>query len=193
MISYISGKLLKVYIGKDSFVDILTASGVGYRVFLTKKINIVNDGSPISLYTSFHVREDAQTLYGFLTESERDFFEKLITVSGVGPKLALAILSTYTQAEVEAMIVDGDDAGLSKTPGLGSKGAQKIILELRGKIDFKKANSTDTDELKELKSALKALGFTGELLQSKIEVGEEIVKKDKDIDIEKLVKKVLSE
>lgn len=193
MISYISGKLLKLYTGKDSFVDILTASGVGYRVFLTKKANIINDGSMISLYTSFHVREDAQTLYGFLTESERDFFEKLITVSGVGPKLALAILSTYSQAEVENMIMEGDDAGLSKTPGLGSKGAQKIILELRGKIDFKKETPQDTDELKELKSALKALGFTGEQLQAKLDLGKEIIKDKKDIEIEILVKQVLAE
>lgn len=193
MISYISGKLLKVFIGKDSFVDILTASGVGYRVFLTKKINIINDGSPVALYTSFHVREDAQTLYGFLTESERDFFEKLLTVSGVGPKVALAILSTYSQIEVENMILEGDDAGLSKTPGLGSKGAQKIILELRGKIDFKKETPKDSDELKDLKNALKALGFSGEALNSQLEKGEEIMKKNKDIEIETLIKKVLSE
>lgn len=193
MISYISGKILKVSLGKDSFVDILTASGVGYRIFLTKKINVVNDGSPISLYTSFHVREDAQTLYGFLTEAERDFFEKLITVSGVGPKLALAILSTYSQGEVENMIIEGDDAGLSKTPGLGSKGAQKIILELRGKIDFKKEILQNNDELKDLKNALKALGFTGEVLNSQLEKGEEIVKKNKDIEIETLIKKVLSD
>lgn len=193
MISYISGKILKVSLGKDSFVDILTASGVGYRVFLTKRNNIVNNGSTVSLYTSFHVREDAQTLYGFLTESERDFFEKLITVSGVGPKLALAILSTYSQGEVENMIVEGDDSGLSKTPGLGSKGAQKIILELRGKIDFKKETLKDNDELKDLKNALKALGFTGEALNAQLEKGEEIVKKNKGIEIETLIKKVLSD
>lgn len=193
MISYITGKILKTNIGKDNYVDVLTASGIGYRVYLTKKANIVNDGKDISLYTYFHVREDAQTLYGFLTEGERDFFEKLISVSGVGPKLGLSILSTYTREEIESMIVDGDDAGLSKTPGLGSKGAQKIILELRGKIDFKKEAVNDTDELKELRSALKALGFAGEFLQAKIEIGEEIVKKEKDIEIEELVKKVLSE
>ena len=193
MISYITGKILKTNLGKDSFVDILAASGVGYRVFLTKKANITNDGSSISLYTSFHVREDSQTLYGFLTEHERDFFEKLITVSGVGPKLALAILSTYSQEEVETMILDGDDVGLSKTPGLGSKGAQKIILELRGKIDFKKEIDQGSDELKDLKNALKSLGFGGEGLNLYLERGEEILKANKDIEIETLIKKVLSE
>ena len=193
MISYITGKILKTSFGKDNYVDVLTNSGVGYRIFLTKKANIVNDGKEISLYTYFHVREDAQTLFGFMLEEERDFFEKLISVSGVGPKLGLSILSTYTKSEVESMILDGNDSALSKTPGLGSKGAQKIILELRGKIDFKKVEEKEGEEIKELKDALKALGFTGETLNAKLEVGKEMLAKEKDMEIEILIKKVLSE
>lgn len=193
MISYITGKILKTNIGKDNFVDILTSGGVGYRVFLTKKIDIVNNGKDISLFTTFHVREDAQTLYGFLTESERDFFEKLISVSGIGPKLGLAILSTYSKEEIEGMIVEGDDAKLSKTPGLGSKGAQKIILELRGKIDFKKVEPKVNEELVDLKNALKALGFSGEGLKQQLEKGEKLLKREEDIEIEILIKKVLAE
>jgi Holliday junction DNA helicase RuvA len=192
MISYISGKVLKIWTGKDCFVDILTASGIGYRVYITKKTNILS-GENISLYTYFHVREDAQTLYGFLTEGERDFFEKLISVSGVGPKLGLSILSTYSKEEVEELVVEGNDSQLSKTPGLGSKGAQKIILELRGKIDFKKEVQEETSELKELKMALKSLGFTGEALNSELERGSSILEKEKDIDIETLIKKVLAQ
>jgi Holliday junction DNA helicase RuvA len=193
MISYITGKILKINTGKDNFVDILTSGGVGYRVLLTKRTNIVDNHENISLYTSFHVREDSQTLFGFLTENERDFFEKLLTVSGIGPKLALAILSTYSKEEVEKMIVDGDDAGLSKTSGLGSKGAQKIILELRGKIDFKKIETSENQELIDLKNALKALGFSGEGLKQQLEKGEKIMKKNKEIEIEELIKKVLTE
>jgi len=193
MISYITGKILKINTGKENFVDILTSGGVGYRVFLTKRTNIIYNHENISLYTSFHVREDSQTLFGFLTENERDFFEKLLTVSGIGPKLALAILSTYSKEEVEKMIVDGDDVGLSKTSGLGSKGAQKIILELRGKIDFKKIETSENEELIDLKNALKALGFSGEGLKQQLEKGEKIMKKNKEIEIEELIKKVLTE
>lgn len=192
MISYITGKILKINTGKDNFVDILTSGGVGYRVSLTKRTNIV-DGGDISLFTSFHVREDSQTLFGFITESERDFFEKLLTVSGIGPKLGLAILSTYSKEEVERMIIEGDDAGLSKTSGLGSKGAQKIILELRGKIDFKKMETSENEELTDLKNALKALGFSGEGLKQQLEKGEKIMKTEKEIEIEELIKKVLTE
>ena len=193
MISYITGKILKINTGKDNFVDILTSGGVGYRVFLTNKTNIIDNDKEISLFTSFHVREDAQTLYGFLTETERNIYKKLLTVSGIGPKLGLAILSTYTKEEVEKMIIEGDDVGLSKTSGLGSKGAQKIILELRGKIDFKRIDTNENEELTDLKNALKALGFSGESLKQQLEKGEKIMKKDKEIEIEELIKKVLTE
>lgn len=194
MISYIKGEVLKVWTGKDCFADILTNAGVGYRVYITKKTNIVK-GKSLSLFTYFHVREDAQTLFGFLTEEERDFFERLISVSGIGPKLALSILSTYSKTEVEDYILKGDDAQLSKTPGLGSKGAQKIILELRGKIDFKKSDEKmdENKEIQELKLALKSLGFIGDALKTGLEKGGELLKKDKNIDIETLIKKVLAD
>jgi Holliday junction DNA helicase RuvA len=193
MISYITGKVLKVWTGKDCFADILTSAGIGYRVYITKKA-VITKGESISLFTYFHVREDAQTLFGFLTEEERDFFERLISVSGIGPKLALSILSTYSKGEIEEYILNGDDTQLSKTPGLGSKGAQKIILELRGKIDFKKEDEKagENKEIQELKLALKSLGFVGEALKTELEKGGEILKKDKEIGIETLIKKVLA-
>lgn len=192
MISYISGKVLKNNIGRNNYVDVLLPSGIAYRVFVTSMFNFLEEGSQISMYTSFQVREDSQTLYGFSTQEERDFFEELLTVSGIGPKSALSILSTYSMDRVKKIILDGDSVLLSKTPGLGLKGAQKVILELRGKIDFEKDDLQMKGNVKlgELKEALKSLGFVGKDLKDGMKKGEEVLKEG-DVDIEILIKKVL--
>lgn len=193
MISYITGTILKNHISKDSFVDILTNSGVAYRINIPSTYIPPSKGQEYSLFTHFHVREDNQTLFGFKKEEERDFFEQLISVSGVGPKIGLAIISTFSRKELEKMILDGDAKALTKVSGLGMKGAQKIILDLRGKIDFDQKEDSEEMVVKELKEALKTLGFSGVQLKEKVKLSEEIVKKKKDISIEELIKKVLSE
>lgn len=194
MISYISGKVLKSNIGKVNFLEVLISNGIGYRVYVTSKFKFQERDSEISLYTSFQVREESQSLYGFNTESERDFFEQLLTISGVGPKVALSILSTYEMERVREIVLDGDSKLLSKVPGLGSKGSQKIILELRGKIDFDKEDvQLEGDvKLKELKEALKSLGYTGRSLDESMKKATDILSK-KDIDIEELIRKVLEQ
>jgi Holliday junction DNA helicase RuvA len=108
MISYISGKVLKNNIGKVNFLEVLLPSGIGYRVYVTSLFKFLEKGSDISLFTSFQVREDSQSLYGFNTEIERDFFEQLLTVSGIGPKVAISILSTYDIAKIKELVMDGD-------------------------------------------------------------------------------------
>lgn len=194
MISYISGKVLKNSIGKLNYVDILIPSGIGYRVFVTSQFKFLEKDSSIFLFTSFQVREDSQMLFGFNTEKERDFFEKLLGVSGIGPKSALSILSTYSMEKIRGIVVDGDSKLLSKVPGLGLKGAQKVILELRGVIDFEKDSVKDSDDirLKELKEVLKTLGFKGKELEDGLKRGGDILKKD-DLDIEDLIRKVLEQ
>ena len=194
MISYISGKVMKNSIGKSSYTDILLSSGIAYRVYVTSEFEIKSIGEGISLYTSFQVREDSQTLYGFNKEEERDFFEELLTVSGIGPKSALSILSTYTMDRVKQIVLDGDSALLSKVPGLGHKGAQKVILELRGKIDFDKedARGMEDERVRELKEALRVLGFKGKELEDGVKRGGEMLKRE-SIDIETLIKKVLQQ
>jgi Holliday junction DNA helicase RuvA len=193
MISYISGKVIQSRVGKVNFVDILIPMGIGYRVYVTSQFKFVEDGSDINIYTSFQVREESQTLYGFNTEMERDFFEELLTVSGIGPKSGISILSTYPIDTVKQIILDGDSKLLSKVPGLGLKGAQKVILELIGKIDFNREDSNLKGDvkIKELKEVLKSLGFKGKELEESVRKGEDILKKD-DLDIEVLIKKVLS-
>ena len=107
MISYISGKILKTNTGKQTYIDILTKSGIGYRVYVSSNMEMKSTKDDISLYTSFHVREDNQTLYGFKEEVDRDLFEEVISVSGIGPKTGLAILSTYKRDELEQIILEG--------------------------------------------------------------------------------------
>ena len=193
MISYITGIVLKISISKDSYVDIQTNSGIGYRVHIPSSYLLPSKGEKYSLFTHLHVREDAQQLYGFEKEDERDFFEQLISVSGIGPKIALAILSTFSRSDLEDIIVEGDARGLSRVQGLGLKGAQKIILELRGKIDFDQKESSEEVITKELKEALKSLGFSGEQLKEKVKLADDIVKKKKDIGIDELIKKLLND
>ena len=193
MISYISGKVFKNNIGKNNFVEVLLNSGLAYRVYVTSKYLFVEKDSLVEMYTSFQVREDSQTLYGFASEKERDFFEQLLTVSGVGPKLGLSILSTYSLEQLRDIITEGDSKLLSKVAGLGSKGAQKIILELRGKIDFdKESKGIESDgKIKELKGALRTLGFSGKSLEESLAKAEELLSKE-DMDIESLIRKTLS-
>lgn len=192
MISFITGTVLKTNFSKDSYIDLLTNAGIAYRISIPGSYILPSKGEEYSLFTHFHVREDAQTLYGFEKEEERDFFELLITVSGIGPKIGLAILSTFARSELESIINDGDAKSLSKVSGLGIKGAQKIILELRGKVDFDIKDSAEDSVVKDLKSALKSLGFVGDILKEKVELGQKIVGEKKDIEIEELIKQVLS-
>ncbi|MGI5897877.1 MAG: Holliday junction branch migration protein RuvA [Candidatus Dojkabacteria bacterium] len=193
MITYITGKILKTNIAKDSYVDLITTSGVGYRVNIPNSYICPESGTEYSLYTYLHVREDSQTLYGFEKEDERDFFIELISVSGVGPKIALAVLSNFSRRELEELINDGDARALSKVPGLGLKKAQKIILELRGKIDLNITDRKGGSIIKELKDALKTLGFVGDSLKEKVTLAENILEVNDDIQIEDLIKRVLSE
>lgn len=193
MISLITGKVKKNSFGKDPWVEVLTSGGVGYRLYVSTKFLFLEPDLDIEIHTSFQVRDDSQTLYGFNTREEKDFFEQLISVSGIGPKIGLAILSTYTREEIEEIIKEGDSKKLSKVSGLGSKGAQKIILDLRGKIDFEQEDKIKEEKeiLKDLKGALKALGYSGSILDSSMKYAEDRLDENDDMEIEDLVKYVL--
>lgn len=133
MIAHLSGKLL---FASDRFVVVQTG-GVGYKVRVTLdtlRFLRSKEEKEVSLWIYTSVREDALDLYGFEHQAELDFFELLISVSGIGPKSALGILNIAPVKHLEEAIAAGDTGALTKVSGIGKKGAQKIILELRDKM-----------------------------------------------------------
>ena len=123
-------------------------------------------GSEVRLYTHLHIREDLLALYGFATVEQRALFEMLLAVSGIGPKVALSLLSSAAPDELRVAIAGGDTARLARVPGIGKKTAERLVLELRGKIDLKglAAPAAATPALmainSELAEMLISLGFS---------------------------------
>jgi len=133
MITFLDGKLITA-LPTQAIVDV---GGVGYEVFipLSSYDKLPPAGQGIRILTHLHVREDAQILYGFMTAAERDLFRLLVNnVSGIGPKLALAVLSGMSVNNFKAAVVNSDVASLSKISGLGKKTAERIVLELKDKL-----------------------------------------------------------
>jgi Holliday junction DNA helicase RuvA len=136
MIASLRGRV----IGWDSGSAIIDVNGIGYRVMLST-LSLASlseeggEGHEVRILTSLIVRDDSIALFGFLSEHEQHLFEKLITVSGVGPKVALSALSVFNADVLQQVIVGEDVARLSTIPGIGKKTAQRIILELRGVLD----------------------------------------------------------
>ena len=131
MISRLRGKA----VAWDADGLVLDVNGVGYRLFATPAAVKKADGADeVVLETHLHVREDAMQLFGFADADERELFEQLLSVSGVGPKVALAIVSGYSAAELRRAIVREDDALFQSIPGIGKKTAQRVVLELKEKI-----------------------------------------------------------
>ena len=125
-------------------------------------------GAETTLLTSLQVREDSLTLYGFLTEEDRITFETLISISGVGPKLAIAILSTFSGSVLAGLVQSGDTKTFTSVPGVGNRTASRIILELKGKIDHTWAIPYETDIADEVFESLTTLGYSTQEAQSAI-------------------------
>jgi Holliday junction DNA helicase RuvA len=157
---------------KQGFV-IIDAGGIGYKVFISEstKSRLPLGNEKVLLFTHFHVREDSMDLYGFITEEELSFFEALISVSGVGPKSGLSILNTASPERLAAALMEEDSALFQKTSGIGKKTADRIVLELRGKIGTLQDTGTiakvkvDADVL----DALMGLGYNRRDAQRAIE------------------------
>jgi Holliday junction DNA helicase RuvA len=130
MISYLKGKIK--YIGAN-FVE-LVVNDIGYKIFVTPNIlNKAKVGKEMEVFTYQNVREDALDLFGFSSRGELEMFEKLISVSGIGPKTALNALSVAKIDEIESAIISGDASVLTKISGIGKKTAERIVLELKNK------------------------------------------------------------
>jgi len=133
MITFLNGRLTSA-LPTQAIIDV---GGVGYEVLipLSSYDKLPAPGQPVHILTHLHVREDAHVLYGFMTAAERDLFRLLVNhVSGIGPKLSLAVLSGMTVSNFKSAVVNADITSLSKISGLGKKTAERIVLELKDKL-----------------------------------------------------------
>lgn len=164
MIAFLRGRLEDKSPGT---VDI-DVNGVGYRVFMSNNsiAAMPQRDEPVFVYTYTHVREDVLQLFGFISVAERELFEKLISVSGIGPKVALAILSAFDVDSLKQAIISEDIALITSIPGIGKKGAQRLVLELKEKLTLPEAGLTaavpakDRSQYDEARGALLSLGYT---------------------------------
>lgn len=183
MISYIIGQIKNI---DQKSLTILTSSGVGYKVFTTLNTLLSKiEQEEIELLIHTIVKEDALDLYGFENKDELNVFEKLITVSGVGPRSALTMLSVSSVENIAFAIENGDASQLSGIPGIGKKTCEKIIIELKGKLsEFIKnspaLNNKFTEET-DARLALSSLGYNEKDINNAInnlknEFGEDFLK-----------------
>ena len=166
MIGFLRGRVLE----KQPNRVLVDVNGVGYEVTvpLSTFYDVGDEGAEVSLRVHTHVREDALQLYGFLTLLERQMFERLIAVSGIGPKLAIAVLSGLETRDLVVAVQRADVARLTGIPGVGKKTAERIVLELKEKLTHiavpaaagVKPQAADADRLRgDLLSALQNLGY----------------------------------
>lgn len=192
MYYYIKGTLVQ----KGENYIVVDASGVGYMIYtsLNSLATAGETGKNITLYTYLHVREDVMDLFGFTTVEEKNMFLKLLSVSGVGPKAALAILSVTTPARFAVAVVTNDVKTITKASGVGPKMAQRVILELKDKL---KSEDLDidltadeeiamTDNKSEAISALVVLGY------SSADAQKAVKGIDGSLGVEDIIKKALA-
>ena len=196
MFAYIKGSLEE----KSTNYVVIEVGGIGYKIFMSNmSINEIGElGEKVKVHTHYYVREDNISLYGFLTHEELKMFELLLSVSGIGAKSAIAMLSNITPAGFACAIISNNVALLKKIPGIGPKTAQRIILELQDKLKSEQelAKADEQTEIKvvnnnenvdEAMQALQILGYN----KKEIEKAFEKIA-NTDVSVEELIKKGLS-
>ncbi len=169
MIGSVRGSVVERTLSGEVLVEV---GGVGYRVNVPSRvIPTLDPGSNAFLFTHLHVREDAMVLYGFPTRDERDTFEALISATGVGPKLALAILSVHTPNTLRRGLADDDLDALILVPGVGKRTAQRLLVELKTRmevpdLDLSEVPSGAATPRGEVRDALIGLGYSPEEVRS---------------------------
>ncbi|MEG1494484.1 MAG: Holliday junction branch migration protein RuvA [Gordonibacter sp.] len=166
MIAFLKGRLA----GKSPTIALIEVNGVGYAVAMSQAglSKLPEAGGSVEVQTYMQVRDDGIALFGFLSHEEKALFERLISVGGVGPKVALAALSVFTPQALASAIASQDVAAVSKIPGVGKKTASRIILELKGSLDQGIAGLFDSptplsatdSRLRAAHEALLSMGFT---------------------------------
>ena len=164
MIAYLKGMVA----GTDAGSIVLDVGGVGYQLLMSSKALGAQppSGSPAMVWVHLQVKDDGITLYGFKDLAEKTMFLRLVGVSGIGPKMAIAALSTYSAPELSQLIAEGDVTALSRVPGIGKKTAQRAVLELQGILrqDEQAAASAPAagSALADASTALQSMGFSAD-------------------------------
>nr|WP_288753227.1 Holliday junction branch migration protein RuvA [uncultured Anaerostipes sp.] len=196
MISYIKGILEDMSPG----MVVVDNHGIGYQMMVPMRgESFPKIGQEIKIYTHMHVREDDVSLFGFLSKEEKEAFELLIGVNGIGPKVGLSVLSTLSVYELKMAVISEDVKTISKTPGLGPKGAKKLILELKDKLSFEEleedgvgaeifdTSAGSSDSVMITIEGLVSLGYS----KSEAAIAVNKIEDAKDLTPEELLKKAL--
>jgi len=185
VIGSLRGTVLERVAGATAGEVLLEVGGVGYRVAVpTGTLAHAEPGTPLFVHVHTHVREDAIILYGFASRAERLAFDALVSVHGVGPALALAILSTHAPAALQRIVVTEDAGALTLVPGIGAKTAVRLLLELRTKLDVidlgeglevivggrERAANLNGDARADVRAALAGLGYGADEIRDAVRV-----------------------
>ncbi|MDA9689949.1 Holliday junction branch migration protein RuvA [Betaproteobacteria bacterium] len=160
-------RILGIIVERNPSVVIVDVGGVGYEIGIPVSTfsKLPPIGEKVLLFTHLYIREDSHQLFGFLEEMERSLFGKIIKVSGIGPRVGLAILSTISPASLVSYIENRNTENLCQIPGIGKKTAERMILELNGKIETLPENTNDNEELVQ---ALLSLGYSEKEVRSTV-------------------------
>jgi Holliday junction DNA helicase RuvA len=185
MIGRLRGALVEVR--HDGVV--VDVSGVGYEVAMSARGlgDLPSLGDDVVLHTHLHVREDQLSLFGFTSADQRELFRLLLGVSGIGPKVALAILGTLTPDELRAAVLADDVAALTAVPGIGKRSAQKMLLELRPRLELPDFEPTGGGPKTDARIALEGLGYQPD------EIRGVLIEMPDDLSVEDLVMRSLQE
>lgn len=185
MIAYIRGVLDH----KEPNRVVMDVGGVGYEIFipLSTYQQLPAIGDQVKLFTHHHVREDAANLYGFLSSEEKEIFEMVLSISGVGAKVALSILSAISVDEFRRSVAQGDMKTLTKIPGIGKKSAERMVLELKDKIgkihlDERMVRILEAESGNDAVAALLSLGATSSAAEYAVYRAERLLGKDAKIE-----------
>lgn len=200
MLAYIKGTV--AYCGPDSIV--LDNHGIGYQIFVPASLSEqLSIGDEVKIHTYFAVREDAVCLYGFQTKDELDLYRMLLSVSGIGPKGAMGLLSVMTADDIRFAVLSDDAGAIAKAPGIGKKTAQKVIIELKDRLSLEDAfekksahtesaagQGTKNQAQSEAVMALVALGYSN---SEALKAVRKTASERENPDTEELIKAALKE
>ena len=206
-IGYLKGKIVSIAKNlSNRFILLIEVNDLGYEVQITPRLatELTIDEEKVTIYTHLQIQEDRQILYGFASATERDLFRQLISVSGIGTQLAIALLDTLTVPDLVVAVVSSNIPALTKTPGVGKKTAERIALELKSKLsqwqdvaDVKMPIPTDATIpppaiREELEMTLLALAYTPQEIQQAIAAISQDIQLQKNPNIEDWLRSAIS-